>query len=269
VHGLLYRFIGVLARRVLLTFPGFIDKSISEHRECLDRFSLLRASTETQRVASSISVEAFFEAIARREGKGMPREGEKAAMKQELIELLCRKSFKYSEEPTFKLVSGAMSRFYVNCKPTAMDPRGMYLIGHLVFDAIRDLPVAGIGGLTFGADPVAMSTAFVSGLENKPVKAFSIRKAMKDHGIARWIEGDLSAGEAVVVIDDVATTGGSTIQAVERARSEGLEVVRVVVLVDRQEGGMANIRQKVPDATAIVTRDELIRQWKRSHQSGI
>jgi orotate phosphoribosyltransferase len=193
----------------------------------------------------------------------MPTEGETAEMKRELIALLCRKSFKYSEEPTFKLVSGAMSRFYVNCKPTAMDPRGMYLIGNLVFDAIRDLSVAGVGGLTFGADPVAMSTAFVSGLKGKPVKAFSIRKAIKDHGIARWIEGDLTAGEAVVVIDDVATTGGSTIQAVERARSEGLEVLRVVVLVDRQEGGLANIRDHVPDVRAVVTRDELIAQWKR------
>jgi len=184
-------------------------------------------------------------------------------MKQELLDLLCRKSFKFSEEPVFKLVSGRMSRFYVNCKPTALDPRGMFLIGHLVFDAIRDLDVAGVGGLTFGADPVAMAAAFVSGLEHKPVKAFSIRKAQKDHGIAKWIEGDLVPGQPVVVIDDVATTGGSTIQAIERACSEGLKVVRAVVLVDRQEGGLDNIRAHVPDARAIITRDELIERWKQ------
>lgn len=184
------------------------------------------------------------------------------AMKQELIELLCGKSFKYSEEPVFKLVSGKMSRFYVNCKPTAMDPRGMYLIGHLVFDAIRALDVDGVGGLTFGADPVAMATAFVSGLEKQPVSAFSIRKDKKDHGIAKWIEGDLSPGQRVVVIDDVATTGGSTIKAIERARSEGLTVVKAVVLVDRQEGGLENIREQVPDVSAIITRDELIEKWK-------
>lgn len=183
-------------------------------------------------------------------------------MKQELIELLCRKSFQYSEKPVFKLVSGKMSRFYVNCKPTAMDPRGMYLIGHLVFDAIRDLGVAGVGGLTFGADPVAMAAAFVSELENNPIAAFSIRKTKKDHGIAKWIEGDLSSGQPVVVIDDVATTGGSTIKAIERARDEGLEVLKAVVLVDRQEGGLDNIRACVPDASAIITRDELVQQWK-------
>lgn len=183
-------------------------------------------------------------------------------MKQELIELLCRKSFQYSETPTFKLVSGKMSCFYVNCKPTAMDPRGMYLIGHLVFDAIRDLGVAGVGGLTFGADPVAMAAAFVSELEKNPIAAFSIRKTKKDHGIAKWIEGDLSSGQPVVIIDDVATTGGSTIKAIERARDEGLEVIKAVILVDRQEGGLDNIRACVPDVSAIITRDELVQQWK-------
>lgn len=185
------------------------------------------------------------------------------SMKQELIELLCRKSFKYSAEPVFKLVSGRMSRFYVNCKPTAMDPRGMYLIGHLVFDAISGLQVDGVGGLTFGADPVAMATAFASGLQHQPIKAFSIRKEKKDHGIAKWIEGDLSPGQRVVVIDDVATTGGSTLKAVERARDEGLIVVKAVVLVDRQEGGLENIRAQVPDVSAIVTRDELIVNWNK------
>jgi len=184
-------------------------------------------------------------------------------MKQELVRLLCEKSFKYSEAPTFKLVSGKMSRFYVNCKPTALSPRGMYLIGHLLFDAVAASNIAGIGGLTFGADPMAVAAAFVSELKGKPVNAFSIRKTKKDHGIAKWIEGDLKPGDPVAIIDDVATTGGSTIQAVERAREEGLKVVKAVVVVDRQEGGLENIREHVPDATAIITRDELVQEWKR------
>lgn len=179
-------------------------------------------------------------------------------MKQELIALLAQKSFKYSPEPVFKLVSGRMSHFYVNCKPTVMHPRGMYLVGHLMFAAIRDLQPAGVGGLTFGADPIAMATAFASELKGQPIRAFSIRKNKKDHGIARWIEGDLAAGDRVVVIDDVSTTGGSTIKAVERAREEGLEVVRAVILVDRQEGGVENIRQQVADVRALITRDELM-----------
>ncbi len=182
-------------------------------------------------------------------------------MKQELIEIIYRKSFKYSQEPSFKLVSGKMSRFYVNCKPTTLSPRGMFLVGHLVFDAIKDLAPDGIGGLTFGADPMAVATAFVSELKGKPINAFSIRKTQKDHGIIRWVEGDMTPGQRVVIIDDVATTGGSTIKAIVRAGSEGLDVVKVVILVDRQEGGLENIRQHIHDVTAIITRDELIAQW--------
>lgn len=182
-------------------------------------------------------------------------------MKQELIEIIYRKSFKCSQEPSFKLVSGKMSRFYVNCKPTTLSPRGMFLVGHLVFDAIKDLAPDGIGGLTFGADPVAVATAFVSELKGKPINAFSIRKTQKEHGIIRWVEGDMAPGQRVVIIDDVATTGGSTIKAIVRAGSEGLVVVKAVILVDRQEGGLENIRQHVHDVTAIITRDELIARW--------
>lgn len=183
-------------------------------------------------------------------------------MKQELIALLCDKSFKYTPEPSFKLVSGRLSRFYVNCKPTILNPRGMYLVGHLMFEAIKDLQPQGVGGLTFGADPIAMATAFASELKADPINAFSIRKTKKDHGIAQWVEGDLAPGAKVVVIDDVATTGGSTIQAVERARENGLEVVRAMVLVDRQEGGLDNIRTHVPDTRALITRDELLAAMK-------
>jgi orotate phosphoribosyltransferase len=187
-------------------------------------------------------------------------------VKKELIALLCKKSFKYTEKPTFKLVSGRTSRFYVNCKPTTLSARGMFLAGHLMFEAIRDCDAAAVGGLTFGADPIAMATAFASELNGQPVNAFSIRKTQKDHGIVKWVEGDIRPGEKVVVIDDVATTGGSTVKAIERARSEGLEVVRAVILVDRQEGGMDNIRSHVADTVAIITRDELVDCWKKSNK---
>ena len=185
-------------------------------------------------------------------------------MKQELIEIICKKSFKYTKEPSFKLVSGRMSQFYVNCKPTTLSARGMFLVGHLVFEYIKDLKPDGIGGLTFGADPMAMATAFVSELKGRPINAFSIRKTQKDHGIIRWVEGDMKPGQRVVIIDDVVTTGGSTIKAIERAGSEGLNVVKAVILVDRQEGGLENIRQHVKDVSAIITRDELMEQYKLS-----
>ncbi|RPJ06410.1 MAG: orotate phosphoribosyltransferase, partial [Deltaproteobacteria bacterium] len=184
-------------------------------------------------------------------------------MKQELIELLCRKSFQYSEEPIFKLVSGRSSRYYINCKPTTLSARGMFLAGHLVFDTIKELDVTGVGGLTFGADPIAVATAFASELNGKPINAFSIRKTRKDHGIIRWVEGDVRPPERVVIIDDVATTGGSTVTAVQRARSEGLTVVKAVILVDRQEGGLDNIRRHIESVSAIITRDELLATYSQ------
>jgi len=183
-------------------------------------------------------------------------------MKQELIDMLCRKSFQYSQQPVFKLVSGRMSHFYVNCKPTTLSPRGMFLVGHLLYEKLQGSGVTAVGGLTFGADPVAFAAAFASELSKEPIKAFSIRKTQKDHGIVKWVEGDVQQGERVAIVDDVATTGGSTITAIERARTEGLEVVKAVVLVDRQEGGLENIRKHVSDVSRIVTRDELLARWK-------
>jgi len=184
-------------------------------------------------------------------------------MKNELIRQICEKSFRYSDEPTFKLVSGRMSRFYVNCKPTTLSPQGMVLVGSLIFEALKDADIAGVGGLTFGADPIAVAVAYTSQLKDRPIQAFSIRKNRKDHGVIRWVEGDLNPGDRVAIIDDVATTGGSTIKAIERASSEGLHVVKTVILVDRQEGGVENIRQHVSDVSVIVTRDELISCWKQ------
>lgn len=185
-------------------------------------------------------------------------------MKQELIRLLCKKSFKYSEEPVFKLVSGRKSRFYVNCKPVTLSPRGIYLVGHLIFERIKNANVSGVGGMTFGADPMAVATAFVSEIKATPIKAFSIRKDRKDHGIIKWIEGDLDKNERVAIIEDVVTTGGSTITAIERACGEGLEIASVIVLVDRQEGGMENIRKHVENVSAIITRDELLTCYRAS-----
>ena len=183
---------------------------------------------------------------------------ELAMIKQKLVEMLCRISFQHNDLPVFKLASGRMSHFYVNCRPTMLSPEGMRLAGRLVFNSIADMNVSGVGGLTFGADPIAMAAAFVSGMEKKPVKAFSIKKE-RESGTG-WIEGDLAPGDRVAIIDDVATTGGSTIKAVERARLQGLDVVAAVILVDRQEGGMENIRTHVPHAAALITRTELMKR---------
>lgn len=176
-------------------------------------------------------------------------------MKKRLIELLKEFSVKYSDTEEFTLTSGQKSRFYVNCKPTILQPEGLNLTGNLFMEAVKDMEIDAIGGLTFGADPISIAASFASSLTDKPFKAFSIRKEKKGHGISKWIEGDIKPGERVVIVDDVATTGGSTIKAVERAKSEGLDVVAAVVLVDREEGGLQNIEKHVPKTIAILKKN--------------
>ena len=160
-----------------------------------------------------------------------------ADMSAELLDLICARSLKVSPTPVFKLASGAMSRYYVDAKRTSLFPRGQYLIGKLVFDRIRDLRAKGIGGLTLGADPIALAVSLVSGLEGQPIPAFIVRKEPKSHGTERWIEGDLPKGARVVIVEDVVTTGGSTIKAIQRVAAEGHIVANVITLVDREEGG--------------------------------
>ncbi len=183
-------------------------------------------------------------------------------MKQQLIEMLCEKSFMYSKDPIYKLASGRQSQFYVNCRPTTLHPKGMYLVGRLVFNCIEGLNVQGVGGLTFGADPIAMATAFTSYIREKPLKAFSVRKTQKDHGIVKWIEGDIASGEKVVVVEDVVTTGGSTIKALDRVRAEGLHVEKVMILVDRQEGGIEAIREHADSVESIITIEDLMKVYQ-------
>ena len=190
-------------------------------------------------------------------------------MKERLIRLIYDKAFKYSEEPVFKLVSGRMSNYYFNCKTVTLDPEGMYLIGNVIFEMLQRLPVAGIGGLTLGADPIADAVAYTSYLKGKPIQAFVVRKSAKSHGTMQWIEGNVKAGDRVVIVDDVITTGKSTIEAITRAREAGLEIVKVVALVDRQEGGYEAVLESIKDIKAdynlvepVITRDEVMALYK-------
>ncbi len=180
-------------------------------------------------------------------------------MKERLKKLIIDHAFQFSEVPVFRLAHGGLSRFYFNCKRVTLDPEGQYLIGNLVFAAIRNMNVKAIGGLTLGADPIANAVAYTSWLEGNPVQAFVVRKKEKEHGIVSRVEGRVQAGDRVVVVDDVVTTGGSTLQAIAACRQAGLEVVKAVVLVDRQEmNGMECISREVPDLEAVVTADEVM-----------
>jgi len=179
-------------------------------------------------------------------------------MKERLIQLILQKAFRYSKEPAFKLVSGRMSNYYFNCKSVTFHPEGLYLIGNIIFDMIKESGAKAIGGLTLGADPIADAVAYTSYLKNSPIEAFVCRKTAKAHGTMQWIEGNVTAGDKVVVVDDVITTGKSTIEAITKAKEGGLEVVKVIALVDRQEGGKENIEALGYKVNTVVTRDEVM-----------
>ncbi len=183
------------------------------------------------------------------------------AMKERLARVILEKSFKYSDNPPFTLASGRKSNYYFNCKPTTLDPEGMNLIGHLLFDMIEDLEVTAAGGLTLGADPMANALSVISFQRGRPVKSFIVRKEAKDHGTKSRIEGNVRAGENVVILDDVITTGASTLTAIEAAREAGLHVRRVIALIDREEGGRENIEKEVGDVRAVLTRTEVMARY--------
>lgn len=185
--------------------------------------------------------------------------------KERLIELIIEKAFKYSEEPVFKLVSGRMSNYYFNCKAVALYPEGMHLIGNLIFEIVKDLDIKGIGGLTLGADPIAYAVSYTSFLKERPIEAFIVRKGPKDHGIrpgGQLIEGNVKKGDRVVIVDDVITTGKSTIEAITRAKEEGLEIVKVIAFIDRQEGGKEAIEALGYKVESVITKDEVMKRYK-------
>lgn len=139
-----------------------------------------------------------------------------------------------------------MSSFYFNLKKTTYSPEGQYLVGILFFDKIKELGLRpkAIGGLTMGADPIATATAFTSYVRKEPLEAMVIRKEPKGHGTMSQIEGNVCAGDEVIIIDDVVTTGGSTIKAIEAARRAELKIVAVIILLDRCESsGRQNIER--------------------------
>lgn len=191
------------------------------------------------------------------------------AMRRRLREKILDQAFQVAQTPVFKLVSGAMSRFYFNCKRVTLDPEGQVLIGQLVFDLVKDLGIQGIGGLTLGADPIANAVAYTSWLRGKPIQAFVVRKAPKEHGIPARLEGNVREGDRVVVVDDVITTGGSTLQAIRACKASGLQVLRAVVLVDRQEmNGRENILQEVDAVDALVLRDDIMALHEARQKAG-
>ena len=153
-----------------------------------------------------------------------------------LQELLKEHSLMFGD---FTLASGKKSGFYFDSKKTTLRPEGAYLVAaemlHLLSE--RGIEADAVGGLTLGADPVVCPMAALSHTTDSPLRAFIVRKETKGHGTTRQIEGDLEPSSKVVVVDDVVTTGGSTLKAIEAAETAGHEVVAVLCIVDREQGG--------------------------------
>ena len=160
-------------------------------------------------------------------------------MKDELLDLLKKYSYKKGE---YKLSSGKTSEHYVNCKPVTLSGRGLTLTSLLMLKEVNTNVVA---GLTLGADPLVSGVSLVSALDGRMVNALIVRKEAKGHGTQAWIEGLLPPeGTHVTVLEDVITTGGSSIKAVEKLRDAGYVVDRVVAIVDRQEEGESDAAMK-------------------------
>jgi orotate phosphoribosyltransferase len=171
--------------------------------------------------------------------------------KERLLQLLREKSFRYSPDKPFKLVSGRVSPYYVDCRPATHNAQGLFLIGEIFWEMLRDAGIEAVGGLTMGADPIAHAIALTSFLKGKPINAFSVRKQAKEHGAGGLVVGDVKPGDRVAILEDVVTTGGSTLQAIAAARDFGLQVVQVLILVDRQEGGREAVAAVVPRVAAV------------------
>jgi orotate phosphoribosyltransferase len=163
--------------------------------------------------------------------------------REQLLSMLAEKSFRLGQ---FTLSSGGTSDYYIDCRLTTLDAHGAQLTGETVLQEIqaRDWKAEAIGGLTMGADPIVVATSVISAQQGRPLHGFLVRKAEKTHGTGQRIEGFRQKSARVVIVDDVCTTGASTVQAIEAAREYGFEVVGVLCLVEREEaGGRLNVEK--------------------------
>jgi len=180
--------------------------------------------------------------------------------KQKLIKVLQDVSVKHGD---FKLSTGKKSNFYVDGKQTSLSAQGSYLIAKLILENL-DKKVVAVGGLSIGADPIAGAVASMSWSPESPneypVQGFIVRKDMKKHGTYRYVEGmaNLQKGDSVCILEDTCTTGASVLSAISKAEHEGLNVVQVIAVVDRQEGAKERIEKAGYPFTALILKEDLI-----------
>jgi orotate phosphoribosyltransferase len=168
-----------------------------------------------------------------------------------LLELFKRHALLHGE---FTLASGAKSSYYFDGRMLTLLPEGAYLVAKKVFQLLAG-KVDAIGGLSLGADPIVAAVALISHLEGQPIPAFIVRAEVKKHGTQKKIEGHLPKGGRVAIVDDVITTGGSVFQAIEAVEAEGCRVVKVIALLDRDQGGSDELKRRGYDFVALLKAD--------------
>lgn len=175
--------------------------------------------------------------------------------KQELIELVRQKALKFGE---FTLASGKKASYYLDGKQVTLDPTGARLVAEGMLDllvASGPLPTA-VGGMAIGADPITAAVVTMSSVRDTPLKGFLVRKESKGHGTNKFVEGPVQPGDTVVIVEDVVTTGGSSLQAIERVEAFGMKVVGVLAVIDRMEGGAeAFAKRGYPLSSLLTIRD--------------
>lgn len=197
---------------------------------------------------------------ATEDAPGEPSTGEPAPSdpRERLLALLTNRSFRTGE---FTLSSGATSDYYIDCRTTTMHAEGQALLGEVGWTVLRELNLDpdAIGGMTMGADPIAYAVAGESWRQGDPVNAFSVRKQEKGHGTGRRIEGCFEPGSRVVLVEDVVTTGGSALDAARAVEEAKGEILAVLALVDRQEGGREALEEAGHRVVALYTTEDLRR----------
>jgi orotate phosphoribosyltransferase len=156
--------------------------------------------------------------------------------KQQLIDLVRAKALKFGQ---FTLASGKQASYYLDGKQITLDSEGCRLIAEGILDLLGAALPQAVGGMAIGADPITAAVVTMAGVRGVPLKGFLVRKEAKGHGTQRFVEGPVQAGDRVVIVEDVVTTGGSSLQAIDRAEAVGLKVERVIAIIDRMEGGAA------------------------------
>lgn len=174
-----------------------------------------------------------------------------------LIDMLARHS---ARRGTFTLASGRQSSLYIDARLTTMHPAGLVIIGPLALDRLGEAGWSpdSVGGLTLGADPIAYAMAYASAAYPRPVRAFTVRKEAKAHGTGKLVEGPFQKGDAVVIVEDVITTGGSALRAVESVRRAGGDVLGILALVDRDEGGRESLEAQGLHVMALVGSADIV-----------